>query len=291
MISDSWADGDAGDRSRWCCGGRRWFQATLLQFFLLPYVEAPFFLPVIFSFSPLSLLCLSSSSSSSVPPAFFLKFPFCFTPKTLLFHLLVRSFFLKQKSSSPCFLIFPPSSLLSFLSLLCLSNKSPPPLLFSPSSPSPSLLLSFSFLLFHSPVSLFRFLLFSSSSTPPLSFSSLPYSSFFFFRWSSLPSSLCSGNIYRGRGSVINPAPSHHFTWGVRSSCSVTTLGEVANGGVACRARLLCFLIIRRCGWHPVLVVTKHVGREREEKTRKKKQKPLFPCCTSRGRRMRNNAA
>jgi len=78
---------------------------------------------------------------------------------------------------------------------------------------------------------------------------------------------------------------------GCEVPCSVTALGEVANGGVTCRARLLCFLIIRRCGWHPVLVVTKHVGREREEETRKKKQKPLFPCCTSRGRRMRNSAA
>ena len=155
---------DGGSRRR-CC-----------SFFFFPVQRPPFSSLL----SSLSLLCLSSSSSFSVPPAFFLKFPFCFTPKTLLFHLLVRSFFFKQKSSSPYFLILPPSSMLSSLSLLCLSNKSPPPLLFSPSSPSPSLFLSFSFLLFHSPVSLFRFLLFSSSSTPPLSFSSLPYSSFFF---------------------------------------------------------------------------------------------------------------
>jgi hypothetical protein len=32
-----------------------------------------------------------------------------------------------------------------------------------------------------------------------------------FFCSSLPPSSLCSGSIYRGRGSVIDPAPSHHL--------------------------------------------------------------------------------
>jgi len=65
---------------------------------------------------------------------------------------------------------------------------------------------------------------------------------------------------------------------------------EVANGGVACGARLLCLLIMRRCGWRPVLVLTGHVGSEREEETNGKEQKLLFPCCVSRGRRRRNSA-
>jgi hypothetical protein len=48
---------------------------------------------------------------------------------------------------------------------------------------------------------------------------------------------------------------------------------------------------MRRCGWRPVLVLTEHVGRDREEETRKKKQKLNFPCCMFRGRRRRNSAA
>jgi len=47
---------------------------------------------------------------------------------------------------------------------------------------------------------------------------------------------LCSGSIYRGKGSGINLALSHRCTWGTQSSCSITVPGEVANGGVACMA-------------------------------------------------------
>jgi len=65
---------------------------------------------------------------------------------------------------------------------------------------------------------------------------------------------------------------------------------EVANGGVVCGAQLLCLLIMRRCGWRPVLVLIGHVGSEREEETNGKEQKLIFPCCVSRGRRKRNSA-
>jgi hypothetical protein len=52
-------------------------------------------------------------------------------------------------------------------------------------------------------------------------------------------------SIYKGRGSGIDPAPSHHCAWGAQFSCSVVAPREVANGGVACKAQLLCFLIMR----------------------------------------------
>jgi len=47
---------------------------------------------------------------------------------------------------------------------------------------------------------------------------------------------------------------------------------------------------MRSCGWRPVLALTEHVGREREEETNGKEQKLLFPCCMSRGRRRSNSA-
>jgi hypothetical protein len=47
---------------------------------------------------------------------------------------------------------------------------------------------------------------------------------------------------------------------------------------------------MRRCGWRPVLVLTEHVGSEREEETNGKEKKLLFPCCVSRVRRRRNSA-
>jgi len=134
VISDGWADGDAGDSSRWRCSGRRWFQAALLRFFLLPYAEATVFL------SPRYLLFLSSVSPLLFP--FLSRKPFCFS-------LLVSPFFLKN----------------------CRTLSLGLPFFFSPLSP---------------PV-------FSR------------FSPFF------LPSSLCLGSIYRGRGSMIDPAPSHHL--------------------------------------------------------------------------------
>jgi len=47
---------------------------------------------------------------------------------------------------------------------------------------------------------------------------------------------------------------------------------------------------MRRCGWRPILVLTGHVGSKRGRNKEEKTKLP-FPCCTSRGRRRRNNAA
>jgi magnesium-transporting ATPase (P-type) len=64
--------------------------------------------------------------------------------------------------------------------------------------------------------------------------------------------------------------------------------GEVANRGVACWARLLCFLIMRRVA--SSFGSNRARGRERKKQGEENK-KLLFPCCTSRGRRRRNSAA
>jgi len=77
---------------------------------------------------------------------------------------------------------------------------------------------------------------------------------------------------------------------GAHVSCTTVAPAEVASGGVACGARLLCLLIMRRCGWRPILVLTGHVGSKRGRNKEEKTKLP-FPCCTSRGRRRRNNAA
>jgi len=53
----------------------------------------------------------------------------------------------------------------------------------------------------------------------------------------------------------------------------VTAPGETSNGGVACRTWPLCFLIIRRCGWRPVLALTEHVGEGERGRNREKKYK------------------
>ena len=130
---------------------------------------------------------------------------------------------------------------------------------------------------------------FSVPFSLPLSLSKNPSVSLFSVSLLLLLFLLCSGSIYRGKGSGIDLALSHHCTWGTQSSCFITTPGEVANGGVACMTRLLCLLIMRRCGWRLVLVVAEHMrGRGRNKG---KKIFFLFPCCTSRGRRRRRNSA
>jgi hypothetical protein len=63
---------------------------------------------------------------------------------------------------------------------------------------------------------------------------------------------------------------------------SATTPAVVANGGVACRARLLRNIIMR---W-----VAEHVGRKGRDKEKKTK-KCVFPYRMSGGRRRRNSAA
>jgi len=114
---------------------------------------------------------------------------------------------------------------LSFLTLFCVfflvlsspSQDNPP--LFP--SALPCFFLSFSFF----------FLFF-----PPI-FPSLFCLFFLFF----FPSVFFSGGIYRGSGSGIDPIPVLSLCMGVRPSCPIMVPGEVANEGVACRARLLDF--------------------------------------------------
>jgi hypothetical protein len=48
-------------------------------------------------------------------------------------------------------------------------------------------------------------------------------------------------------------------------------VGRGGQGGVACRAWFLCFLIMRRCGWCLVLVLTEHVGERGRNKGKKTK--------------------
>jgi len=103
-----------------------------------------------------------------------------------------------------------------------------------------------SFLFLHS-----RFL---SLSFPPFSIVFLP------------PFPLRSGGIYRGRGSGVDPAPSHHRVHMVHVATSATASTVVANGGVAYGARLLGHLIMR---W-----VAEHVGRRGRDKEKKTKTSP-----------------
>jgi hypothetical protein len=87
---------------------------------------------------------------------------------------------------------------------------------------------------------------------------------------------LRSGAIYRGRGSGVDRAPSHRRVHVAHVATSATAPSMVANGGVACGARLLGHLIMT---W------------EGEEETKRRKQKRLLPCCMFGGRRRRNSAA
>jgi len=144
--------------------------------------------------------------------------------------------------------------------------------------PSPRLSLSVSL----SISSAFSFLSFGRFSLYAVSFSLsvppffCPFSPFFPLLFTFRDS------IYKGRGSGVDPAPSHRRVHVAHVATSTTTPAVVANGGVACGARLLRNIIMR---W-----VAEHVGRKGRDKEKKTK-KCLFPCCMSGGRRRRNSAA
>jgi len=121
-----------------------------------------------------------------------------------------------------CHFPFFPASLLASLSLLCLPKKRPPFCNISLRS-----FPAFSSLFF--PLFFFVYTL-SVPFSSPLSLSKNPSVSLFSVSLLLLLFLLCSGSIYRGRGSGIDLALSHRCTWGAQSSCSITTSGEVAKG-------------------------------------------------------------
>ena len=72
----------------------------------------------------------------------------------------------------------------------------------------------------------------------------------------SSPFVFCIRAIFIGAGGARSTLPCPIISWGVRPSLHLfTTPGVTSNGGVACRTRPLCFLIMKRCGWRPVLAL------------------------------------
>jgi len=161
----------------------------------------------------------------------------------------------------------------------------PPVYLFCPfSSFSPSVSLGL-------PVDIpgFWFVLFRSFLSQHCRFLSLSVSlTVFYHFFLSFLSSSFRVTIYRGRGSGVDPSPSHCRPCMGRTSPALPLSWqrwpmEASLAGHGCSG------ISSWDGW-PLILALKHVGgRDKGKKT-----KLLFPCCTSRGRRRRrrrNSAA